>query len=142
MTEGTERTAPQAEGTPLPRPTPLSAPHWQGCQEGEFRVQRCGDCDNWIFIPQPVCSRCFSEALHWTPTSGRGTVYSYTVVHRPQRPRFRVPYVVAIVEFEEGFYVLTNLIDVDPDAVRIGMPVEVSFVERSETITLPYFRPA
>jgi len=142
VSEENERTAPQAEGTPLPRPTPLSAPHWQGCQEGEFRVQRCGGCENWIFIPQPVCSRCFSEDLHWTPTSGRGTVYSYTVVHRPQRPQFRVPYVVAIVEFEEGFHMLTNLIDVDPDGVTIGMPVEVSFVERSETITLPYFRPA
>ena len=53
-----------------------------------------------------------------------------------------MPYVVAIVEFEEGFHMLTNLIDVDPDGVTIGMPVEVSFVERSETITLPYFRPA
>ena len=135
-----EPTRPQPEGTPLPRPTPLSAPHWEGCREGELRVQRCGCCDEWVFIPQPVCTRCFSEALAWTPTSGRGKIYSYTVVHRPQRPSFRVPYVVAIVELEEGFHMLTNLIDVDPDAVAIGQRVEVAFVERSETITLPYFR--
>jgi hypothetical protein len=142
VSEENELTAPQPEGTPLPRPTPLSAPHWQGCQEGEFRVQRCNACGSWIFIPQPVCASCFSEDLEWTPTSGRGTVYSYTVVHRPQQPQFRVPYVVAIVEFEEGFHMLTNLIDIDPDAVKIGMDVEVCFVERSETITLPYFKPA
>ena len=137
-----EPTAAQPEGTPLPRPTPLSAPHWEGCREGELRVQRCADCQTYVFIPQPACTSCFSEALEWTAMRGRGVVYSYTVVHRPQRPQFRVPYVVAIVELEEGCHMMTNLIGVDPDDVRIGMEVEVEFVERSETITLPYFRPA
>ncbi len=137
-----EATAPQPEGTPLPRPTPLSSPHWEGCREGELRIQRCDDCGTYVFIPGPVCTNCFSEALEWVATSTRGTVYSYTVVHRPQRPQFKVPYVVAIVEFEEGFHLMTNLIGVEPDAVRIGMPVEAEFVERSETITLPYFKPA
>lgn len=137
-----EPTAPQPEGTPLPRPTPLSKPHWEGCREGELRVQRCNDCGTHVFIPQPVCTNCFSEALDWVPTSGRGSVYSYTVVHRPQRPQFKVPYVVAIVLADEGFHLLTNLIDIDPDDVQIGMPVEVEFVERSDAITLPYYKPA
>ena len=117
-----EKTRPQT-GTPLPRPTPLSQPHWDGCREGELRVQRCRDCSAFVFIPQPVCTRCFSEALDWVATNGRGTVYSFTVVHRPQRPSFRVPYVVAIIELDEGFHMLTNLVDVAPDDVRVGMPV-------------------
>ena len=142
MSDTDSTTAPQPEGTPLPRSTPLSQPYWDGCREGELRVQRCNDCQTHVFIPQPACTSCFSEALEWVATSGRGSVYSYTVVHRPQRPQFKVPYVVAIVELEEGFHMLTNLIGVDPESVQIGMAVEAEFVERSEAITLPYFRPA
>jgi uncharacterized OB-fold protein len=73
-------------------------------------------------------------------SSGRGTVYSYTVVHRPPRPAFAVPYIVAIVELDEGWHMLTNLVDVAPAAVTVGMPVEASFRPMSEEITLPYFR--
>ena len=137
-----ELTAPQPEGTPLPRPTSMSQPHWDGCRAGELRVQRCGDCGSHIFIPQPACTSCFSDKLEWVTTSGRGSVYSYTVVHRPQRPQFKVPYVVAIVELGPDLFIMSNLIGVDPDAVRIGMSVEVDFVERSDAITLPYFKPA
>ena len=74
-------------------------------------------------------------------SSGRGAVYSYTVVHRPPRPAFTAPYVVAIVELEEGWHLLTNLVDVAPEAVTVGMPVEVAFRALSDAITLPYFRP-
>ncbi len=126
-------------GIPLPRPTSLSRPHWDGCREGELRVQRCDACGHFVFIPQPLCTRCQSEALEWVASSGRGTVYSYTVVHRAPRPAFAVPYVVAIVELEEGWHMLTNLVDVAPADVRVGMPVEVTFLQRSEAITLPYF---
>ena len=137
-----EPTAPQPEGTPLPRPTPLSAPHWEGCREGELRIQRCADCGAWVFIPQPACTSCFSDKLEWQTTSGRGTVYSYTVVHRPQRPSFQCPYIVAIIETQEGFHMMSNLIGIEPEQVRIGMEVEVEYVEKSDTITLPYFKPA
>ena len=137
-----EPTAPQPGEIPLPRPTPLSAPHWEGCREGELRVQRCNGCGTHIFIPQPACAECFSEDLEWVTTSKRGVVYSYTVVHRPQQPQFKVPYVIAIVEFEEGFHMMSNLIGLEPDDVKIGMEVEAEFVPRTETITLPYFKPA
>jgi uncharacterized OB-fold protein len=126
---------------PLPRPTSLSRPHWEGCRAGELRVQRCRDCAAFVFIPQPLCTRCQSEALEWVASSGRGAVYSYTVVHRAPRPAFETPYVVAIVELEEGWHMLTNLIDVAPGDVRVGLPVEVAFREMSGEITLPYFRP-
>ncbi len=126
---------------PLPRPTALSKPHWEGCREGALRVQRCRDCGSFVFIPQPVCTGCLGSRLAWVESSGRGTLYSYTVVHRPQRPEFEVPYVVAVVELEEGWHMLSNLVGVDPGEVEIGMPLEVSFQEMSAEITLPFFRP-
>ena len=126
---------------PLPTPTPISGPHWDGCREGELRAQRCPHCEVWIFIPQPVCPNCLSGELEWVASSGRGQVYSYTIVHRPQQPAFDIPYVVAIVELEEGFTMLTNLVDCDPEDVAVGLPVEVVFRAMTDEITLPYFRP-
>ena len=126
---------------PLPQPTPLSRPHWDGCREGVLRVQRCGDCDAYVFVPQWFCPRCQSEALAWVESSGRGTVYSLTTVYRPQRPEFEVPYTVAIVELEEGVHMLTNLVDCAIEDCRIGMPVQVTFQKMSDDITLPMFRP-
>jgi uncharacterized OB-fold protein len=81
------------------------------------------------------------QRLEWVTSSGRATVYSYTVVHRPQRPVFAVPYVVVIAELEEGWHMLSNLVDCDPDDVAVGMPIEVTFRKMSDEITLPYFRP-
>jgi hypothetical protein len=130
-----------SDSIPLPRPTRLSRPHWDGCREGVLRVQRCRACGQLVFIPQPICTRCQADALDWVASSGRGVVYSYTVVHRPPRPTFAAPYVVAIVELEEGWHMLTNLIDVAPEAVRVGLPVAVRFRPMSPDITLPYFGP-
>jgi uncharacterized OB-fold protein len=119
----------------------LSRPHWDGCKEGSLRVQRCRDCAGFVFIPQPICTHCQADALDWVESSGRGTVYSYTVVHRPPRPAFAVPYVVAIVELDEGWHMLTNLVDLAPEQVRVGLPVEVRFRPMSDEITLPFFGP-
>lgn len=127
---------------PLPRPTALSQPHWDGCREGRLRVQRCEDCGAYVFVPQPLCTHCLGARLAWVESAGRGTVYSYTVVHRPQRPEFAVPYLVAIVALDEGFHMLTNLVECAPAEVTIGMRVEVAFRRMSDEITLPYFRPA
>ncbi len=132
-----------SDGTtiPLPQPTPLSRPHWEGCRQGVLRVQRCSACGAYVFIPQPVCTSCQSRALEWVESSGRGTVYSYTTVHRPPRPQFETPYVVAIVELEEGCHMLTNVVDCPPGEVGVGMPVEVTFRAITDEITLPFFRP-
>ena len=130
-----------ANGIPLPRPTALSKPHWDGCREGVLRVQRCRDCGSYVFIPQPCCTSCLGEDLEWVESSGRGTLYSYTVVHRPQQPSFEVPYTVVIVELEEGWHMLSNLVDCEADEVEIGMPLEVVYREMSDEITLPLFRP-
>ena len=125
---------------PLPRPTPLSQPHWDGCREGVLRVQRCNGCGSYVFIPKPVCGDCLGDDLSWVECSGRGTLYSYTTVERPQQPTFEVPYTVAIVELEEGWHILSNHVGIDPAEVEIGMPLEVSFERMSDEITLPYFK--
>lgn len=128
-------------GIPLPRPTTLSKPHWSGAREGKLFVQKCRDCGVHVFIPQPCCTGCLGPNLDWVESSGRGTLYSYTVVHRPQQPAFEVPYAVAVVLLEEGWHMLSSLVDVDLDAIEIGMPLEVDYHRMNDEITLPVFRP-
>ena len=130
----------RAKTIPLPRPTALSRPHWDGCREGVLRVQRCAACGSYEFIPQAVCTKCQAGKLEWVESSGRGSVYSHTTVYRPPRPEFDAPYVVAIVELEEGWHMLTNLVDCRPEEVAIGLSVEVDFRAVSDEITLPCFR--
>ncbi len=130
-----------AKTIPLPRPTELSRPHWEGCREGKLLVQRCRSCGAYVFVPQPLCTACQSAELDWVESSGRGTVYSLTTVYRPQRPEFEVPYTVAIVELDERWHMLTNLVDCAIEEMRVGMPVEVTFRPMTDEITLPMFRP-
>lgn len=124
----------------MPVPTSLSAPFWEGTLQGVLRLQRCEGCGHHEWTPQQVCSRCLRDSLEWKPVSGRGTVYSFSVVHRPQTPGFQAPYAVAIVELEEGPRMLTDLVGIEPDSIRIGMPVEVAF-ENVGAVALYHFRP-
>ena len=128
-------------GLPVPQVTELSRPHWEGCRRGELLVQRCADCGCYVFTPEVACTGCLSNHLDWVRSSGCGTLYSYTVIHRPQRPEFDVPYVGAIIELDEGWHMLSNIVDADPGALEIGMPVQVCFVPRGEDLVLPMFRP-
>jgi uncharacterized OB-fold protein len=127
---------------PLPVPSPFTKPFWEGCRRQELLVQKCQDCGLLTHVPQPACSHCLSPNLGWMQASGKGAVYSYTVVWRPQTPDFEVPYVVAIVDLDEGVQMMTNIVDVDPAEVHVGMRVEVEYRKMSDEITLPYFRPA
>lgn len=127
-------------GIPLPRPTPLSKPFWDACREERLTVQKCRACEAYTFIPAPCCGACLGEDLEWVESSGRGTLYSYSTVYRPQQPVFEVPYTVVIVELEEGYHMLSNLIGVAPEDVEIGTPLEVQFEAKSDEITLPYFK--
>jgi hypothetical protein len=125
-------------GRPLPRPTPLSQPHWDGARAGRLRVQRCRDCGAYVFIPQPLCTACQSDALVWADSRGRGSVYSFTIVHRAPHPSFATPYAVAIVSLDEGFEMLANL-ECEPASISIGMRVRVAFRSLSAEISIPYF---
>lgn len=128
---------------PLPRPSEDSAPFWDAAARGELCMQQCGDCGHIRFPPALLCARCLSERCEWVRLSGRGTVYSWIIVHQSQHPAFNadVPYNVAIVELEEGPRLHTNIIGCDQAVIAIGMPVEVAFVKVSGDMALVKFRP-
>jgi uncharacterized OB-fold protein len=132
----------EIDNRPVPTPSLLSKPFWDGCNNGRLMVLRCHDCGHYVFIPDPMCPKCQSVSLEWVESSGNGTVDSFTVVHRPQQSSFATPYVVAIVELEEGWYLPTNIVAIDPDQVTIGMPVRVKFEGRTNNVTVPVFVPA
>ncbi|HLN17243.1 MAG TPA: OB-fold domain-containing protein [Acidimicrobiales bacterium] len=134
--------APQPPGVPVPRPSLFSAPYWEGCRLGELRFSRCGSCGAAIADAPRCCHRCGSTDLSWEVSSGRGTVYSWTVVWRPQTPAFQVPYVPVIVQFEEGFFLLSSLIGCEVDDVAEGLAVAVEFHPCGDGESLPYVRPA
>ena len=128
---------------PLPRPTEDSAPYWEAARAGELRMQRCLDCGHVRFPPAVLCARCLSERSEWMRLSGRGTVFSWVVVHQSQHPAFNpdAPYNVAIVELEEVPRLHTNLVQCSGEDIRIGMPVEVVFQRVNDEVTLVKFRP-
>ena len=128
---------------PLPRIDEESRGWWEALGRHELYVQRCRDCDTLRLPPRAVCPVCLSSAVVWERASGRGTVYSFTVTHQNQAPGFReeLPYVLAVVELEEGPRLVTNVVGCAPDEVRIGMAVEVTFDDVTPEVTLPKFRP-
>jgi uncharacterized protein len=133
---------PQTGAIPPPTPSALSEPYWDGCRRGELLYQRCDVCGHATHTPAFICSNCASESLRWARSSGRGTIYSWTTVWRPQMPAFEVPYVAIVVDVEEGWQLLSNLIGCTVDDVEVGMPVEVEFHPITGGFVLPYFRPA
>jgi uncharacterized OB-fold protein len=128
---------------PLPNPNPLTAPYWQAALRGELQLPRCEACGRFHFYPRTICPHCGSQELTWRAVSGKGEVYSYTVVHRAPSKGFEalLPYVIAVVALDEGPHMMTRLIDVKPDAVRIGLRVQVDFEPQDEETRLPVFRP-
>lgn len=132
---------PQAEGIPILRPGPLTQHFWDGCDEGELRYQRCTDCGTAIFNPAHVCRVCTSKELRWEVSAGAGTVYSYTICHRPMSPQFTDIYAPVIVDLVEGYQMLSNVIGCDVSDVHVGLRIRTQF-HRLGDRTLPYFEPA
>jgi uncharacterized OB-fold protein len=128
---------------PLPAVTEDGAPYWAATRAGELRVQRCAACGHLRFPPSVVCPKCLAFGHEWTKLSGRGTIWSFIIVHRPQHPGFfaDAPYNVAIVELEEGIRMHTNVVECANEDLKIGLPVEVVFEKVDDEITLPKFRP-
>ena len=133
-----------AYAKPLPKPTPWSRPFWEAARRHELVVQQCNDCKAHIFYPKMFCPRCMSGNLGWLRASGRGTVYSYTVIEANPPSAFAqdVPYVVAVVRLEEGVQLMTNIVGCRPEAVRCDMPVEAVFEDVTPEFTLVKFKPA
>ncbi len=117
---------------------------WDSCKAHAMTLQYCSECDYWQYYPSPVCHTCDSFDLQWRPVSGKGSVYTHSVIYRPPSEAFAndVPYVYAIVELEEGPMMPTNIVEIDPEKVEIGMPVVVTYDDITPEVTLPKFRPA
>jgi uncharacterized OB-fold protein len=128
----------------LPNPDLETQPFWDGCREGKFLLRHCNACGVDSYYPRPFCPVCWSDDVAWKEASGRGTLYTYSVVTVNDLPPFneRVPYVAAIVELEEGPKVMTNVEGVPFDELRIGMPLEMEFKPISDDVTIAVFRAA
>ena len=113
---------------------------WEGAERGELLIQRCTGCQTLRHPPGPGCASCGSLDWDTVASNGRGTVHSFAVHHYPPIPGHDVPNVVALVDVDEGVRILANLTDVEPDAVEIGLPVEVYF-KALDDVTLPQWRP-
>ena len=128
----------------FPRPTAETARFWQGCNDHEFLLQRCSACCKHQFYPRIICANCMSNRLEWAHASGRGTVATYTVVTRAISQAYAAdaPYVIALIDLEEGPRMMSNVIGCDAAEVKSGMAVMVTFEDWSKDITMPKFRPA
>ena len=128
---------------PLPSIVGETKAYWDSCRRGQLIIQKCAACDEYQFYPRGICANCWSEEIKWITASGKGTVWTYTVTYQNRTPGFAedVPYVLALVELEEGVRMFTNIVECNPREVSIGMPVEVTFVKATDQITIPYFRP-
>jgi len=132
---------------PLPQPiTPESKPYWDGMKENKLMLPKCQDCGLVFFYPRGVCPGCQSRKIGWIQGSGKGKLYSFEILHRPFNRAVKVPtpYVLAMVELEEGPRMLSSLVNVEPDpkAITCDMPVEMVFSKLTDDITIPLFQPA
>lgn len=130
---------------PLPEATPETREFWEGAKRHELRIQRCRSCGKAYFFPRPFCPHCSSRDVEWFTASGRGKLHTYVINHRAAMGfKDVVPYVIAIVELEEGPRVMSNVIGVDarPESLPIDMALEVAWEQQDDDITLPLFKPA
>ena len=129
-----------------PVPQPESDFYWERCKEGELWLRHCKSCDKTYFYPRDLCPMCFSRDTDWIQTDGKGTLHTFAIVHRGPTPAFRdkAPYVTAVVELQGGARMPTNLVDIDPDpeVIKCGMALEVTFEKLDDNISLPMFRPS
>ena len=126
-----------------PDPDGTARPFYEAAARGELRYQQCPACGHRQFYPRAVCTACGGDP-EWATASGRGTVYTFTIVRQNHAKAFRedVPYAVAMIELEEGVKMLGRVTDCEVDAVRVGLPVEAYAVEVEEGFALPFWRPA
>ena len=132
----------------VPKPLPVlegfTGEFYAACQRGELIFQRCDNCGAWRHVPRELCAECGSWDWNWQASSGRGKVFTWTVVERPLHPAFveDVPLAAVVVELEEGVRLLSHVVDCPPDELEMEMPVVVQFDTVTDDVTLPRFRRA
>jgi uncharacterized OB-fold protein len=132
---------------PVPAVTPEAQPFWAAAAQQKLKIQRCKECNAWVWTPRPACVECGSENIEWTDVSGRGEVYSFTVIRQiagrgaSQAFQKDIPYVVAWVDLDEGPRLISNIVGYPAENVRIGMKVAVSFEQAAKDVWIPKFKP-
>lgn len=130
-----------SQDLPSPIVNPDSRVYWDGARQGRLMIRKCKACGAMHFLPRYLCPACWSAELDWIQASGHGTVHSFTVIRRAPLPAFagRVPYVVALIDLDEGPRMMANILGDDALQTRIGDRVEVRFEERGEGAKVPQF---
>jgi uncharacterized OB-fold protein len=127
----------QASTIPAPSVTPETRPFWDAAAEGRLLIKTCTACGQTHHYPRSICPFCGGDRTEWRAASGRGTIYSYSVMRRVP-----TPYAIAYVTLEEGVTLMTNIVDYDLDAIRIGQAVRVIFKPTDGGPPVPMFTPA
>jgi len=127
---------------PLPAPDEASRPFFDAAHEGRLVLQRCSACGTWMYPVRPRCVECFSDRVEWSEASGKGTLYSFAIVHTPYAGfEDEVPYDISTIDLDERVRITATVVDCANEELRIGMPVEVVFHRLSDEVTVPKFRP-
>jgi len=128
---------------PVPIVNEWARPFWEATRQHKLIIQKCADCGKHIFYPRICCPHCFSDRVNWVESSGKGTVYSFTIVESNPPSAFigDLPYVIALVRLEEGVQMLSNIVECELHQISCDMPVQVTFEKLNEDFTLPKFRP-
>jgi uncharacterized protein len=125
-------------------PDEASRPFFDGARRHQLMLQQCSACGVVMWSVKPRCDNCWSADIHWVQAKGKGTLYSFTLVHQVYHPAFaaEVPYNIAQVDLEEGVRIITNVVGCSNAELQIGMPLEVTFDNLTDEVTLPKFKPA
>jgi len=128
---------------PIPQIQPWTEEFWKATKQHKLVIQECQECKARIFYPKKVCPECWSADLGWMEASGKGKVHTFTVMMDMVEPRFweDLPYVLAMVDLDEGIRMMTRIVDCDPESVQIDMAVEVVFQDITDECALPFFKP-
>jgi uncharacterized OB-fold protein len=141
----TTQSSPPVKPVPQPLNPELTRPFWEAARRHELVLPRCRQCGRYHFYPRELCPYCLSSNIEWVPASGRGYLYTYSIIHQPAHPAFaaEVPYAYAIVQLVEGVMMPSNIVDCPiPDGLRIDMPLVAVFDDISPEWTLVKFKPA
>jgi len=144
MSESTDEIQRAPKQKPIPQPAPESVPFWEAAKRHRLEIPRCNACGKHWFPPSQACPHCLAADFAFVPVSGRGKVFSFVTFHRVYHPAFatEVPYVVALVELEEGPRMLSNIVGAKPENVVCEMPVKVVFDDVAQGVSVPKFEPA
>lgn len=128
---------------PVPVVNSWTMNFWKGNNEGKLMIQKCKDCHQPIFYPRMSCPFCFSDSIEWIESSGKGKIYSYTVVRSNAPSAFLadMPFIIAVIRLDEGVQMLTNIVECEPEEVCCELPVQVVFEKLTDEFTLPKFKP-